>query len=260
MESVLVIAGSDSGAGAGIQADLKTCMARGVYATTALTALTAQNTQGVQGIFTVPQEFIAKQIDSVMEDIGSTVWKTGMLADKQVITTVADKVKRYQIKKLVVDPVMVSQSGDSLFETDARDQLIKQLIPLAYVITPNIPEAQVLTGLKISTVNGMKKAAQVIYEMGAIHIVIKGGHLDSTTAVDVLFDGKKFKEFVSPMIQTNNNHGTGCTFASCIAAEIAKGKNVTKAVTEAKKYITNAIKNAVDQNIGKGNGPVNHYE
>ena len=259
MKKVLIIAGSDSGAGAGIQADLKTCFARGVYPTTAITALTAQNTKGVQDVFTISQEFVAKQIDSVMSDIGADVWKTGMLANKHIITTVAEKAKQYRIQKIVIDPVMVSQSGHALLETDAKDNFIKQLIPLSFILTPNIPEAQVLTGIKITSIETMKEAAKLLYEMGARHVVVKGGHRENKFAVDILYAGKAFTEFTSPMITTTNTHGTGCTFASCVAAELAKGKGVADAVSIAKNYITKAIEKAVDQKIGTGNGPVDHY-
>lgn len=257
MKTVLTIAGSDSGAGAGIQADLKTFAAFGVFGTSAITALTAQNTKGVGDVFEVTPEFVAKQIDAVMNDINPRVWKTGMLVNSEIINVVIQKLKKYKIQYLIVDPLMVSKSGHLLLTVDARKELIKKLIPLTYVITPNRPEAEVLTGYKIYTVNGMKKAAVKIYEMGAKHAVIKGGHLQNKVySIDVLYDGKSFHEFKSKRINSKNSHGTGCTFASAIAAGIAKGNSVSTAVKNAKKYIDILIKKSSYLHVGHGNGPL----
>jgi hydroxymethylpyrimidine/phosphomethylpyrimidine kinase len=260
MKKVLTIAGSDSGGGAGIQADLKAFAARGVYGMSALTAITAQNTVGVQGVFELPAEFVGQQIDSVMEDIGADAWKTGMLSNAEIIGVVADRARRYKVEILVIDPVMVAKSGDPLLRPEARDALIAELVPLAYVITPNHHEAQVLTGLDIRTVEDMRRAAVAIHGMGARNVVVKGGHLPTADdAVDVLYDGREFTEFNAPRVDTPNTHGTGCTFASAIAAELAKGKDVREAVRIAKAYLTAALRAAVDLHIGHGHGPLNHF-
>ncbi|MFQ5859118.1 MAG: bifunctional hydroxymethylpyrimidine kinase/phosphomethylpyrimidine kinase [Anaerolineae bacterium] len=260
MKKVLTIAGSDSGGGAGIQADLKAFAARGVYGMSALTAITAQNTVGVQGVFELPAEFVGQQIDSVMSDIGADAWKTGMLSNADIIHVVADRARRYNVERLVIDPVMVAKSGDSLLREEARDALVEELVPLAYVITPNHHEAQVLTGLEISTVEDMRDAAVAIHELGARYPVVKGGHLpDSEQAIDVLYNGADFIEFKAPRIETNNTHGTGCTFASAIAAELAKGHNVQEAVRIAKEYLTAVLRAAVGLHIGEGHGPLNHF-
>ena len=260
MYKVLTIAGSDSGGGAGIQADLKAFAARGVYGTSALTALTAQNTTGVQGVFEVPPAFIALQIDSVMSDIGADAWKTGMLANAGVIGVVAERARHYGIERLVVDPVMVAKGGDPLLAPEARDALIGELLPLAYVVTPNHHEAQVLTGLEIHTVDDMRRAAEAIHRLGPRHVVVKGGHLPVVeAAIDVLYDGQAFATFSAPRVDTPNTHGTGCTYASSIAAELAKGQSVRDAVRIAKAYLTAAIEAAVDMGVGRGHGPLNHF-
>jgi hydroxymethylpyrimidine/phosphomethylpyrimidine kinase len=260
MKKVLTIAGSDSGGGAGIQADLKAFAARGVYGMSALTAITAQNTLGVQGVFELPADFVAQQIDSVMSDIGADAWKTGMLSNAEIIGVVADRARRYDVGLLVIDPVMVAKSGDPLLRPEARDALIEELVPLAYVITPNHHEAQVLTGLEIRTLADMREAAVAIHAMGARHVVVKGGHLpEASDAVDVLYDGREFREFPAPRIDTPNTHGTGCTYASAIAAELAKGHPVPEAVRIAKAYLTATLRAAVDLHIGHGHGPLNHF-
>ncbi|UCC21096.1 MAG: bifunctional hydroxymethylpyrimidine kinase/phosphomethylpyrimidine kinase [Promethearchaeota archaeon] len=261
MKKVLTIAGSDSGGGAGIQADLKTFSALGVYGMSAITALTAQNTVGVQDIFDVAPEFVAKQIDSVMIDIGADAWKTGMLSNEEIIRIVADRASHYKVQFLIVDPVMVAKSGDPLLRNEAKSTLISKLVPLAYIITPNLHEAQVLTGIEITNLDEVQKSAIKIFEMGAKNIVVKGGHLqDTNESIDILYDGKKFIEFRSPRIKTKNTHGTGCTFASAIAAEIAKGNSIKNAVHIAKAYLTDAIQRADDLHIGKGHGPTDHSQ
>lgn len=259
MKTVLTIAGSDSSAGAGIQADLKTFFARGVYGLTVITALTAQNTVGIQGIFKVPANFVALQIDSVMSDIGPRVWKTGMLASKEVINILTNKVDQYKIESLILDPVLVSKSGDKLLKADAYNVLISKLIPKTYVITPNIFEAEILSGISIKNPTDVKKAAYKIHQLGAKNVVIKGGHLkDAFFAVDTLFDGKDYFTYSAKRIISTKTHGTGCTFASALAAELAKKNNLKKALLIAKNYITQAIKTGQNLHIGKGFSLLNH--
>ena len=261
MKKVLTIAGSDSGGGAGIQADLKTFSALGVFGMSAITALTAQNTVGVQGIFEIDPEFVGKQIDSVMNDIGADAWKTGMLSNAKIVQIVADRASFYNIELLIVDPVMVAKSGDLLLNSKANSTLISKLIPIAYLITPNLHEAQILTDMEINNKNDVQESAVKIFEMGAKNVVIKGGHLhDVNESIDILYDGRKFIEFSSPRIKTINTHGTGCTFASAIAAELAKGKDIKNAVHIAKAYLTNAIQRADNLLIGKGHGPTDHLQ
>ena len=252
---VLTIAGSDSGGGAGIQADLKTITVLGGFGMSVITALTAQNTLGVQGIHDVPPPFVALQFDAVATDIGIDAAKTGMLATSEIIRVVAGKIRQYGIVKLVVDPVMVAKGGMSLIREEAKKTLITELIPLAFVLTPNIPEAEVLSGIGIGTLDDMKAAARIIRKMGARHVVVKGGHL-AGDAVDLLYDGKDFQEFRSPRIATEDTHGTGCTYSAAIATELAFGKDVAEAVTEAKRYITAAVRHA--WRVGGGHGPTNH--
>jgi len=254
MKRILTIAGSDSGGGAGIQADLKAITLLGGYGMSVLTALTAQNTVGVQAIHEVPAWFVGTQIDSVLSDIGADAIKTGMLANREIIEVVYKKIKQYKVKKVVVDPVMISKSGASLLRKDAQESLIKKLIPLAWVVTPNLMEASVLTGLKVNSLEGMKKAAHLIYKLGARHVVVKGGHLKGM-AVDILYDGKRFHEIESKRIETKNTHGTGCTFASAIATLLARGDTVDEAVRKAKTFITMAIQSGLS--LGKGAGPTN---
>ncbi len=260
MKRALTIAGSDSGGGAGIQADLKTFAARGVYGMSAITALTAQNTVGVQGIFEIPTDFIALQIDSVITDIGTDAVKTGMLSSAPIIQTVAAKVREYQLAPLVVDPVMVAKSGAPLLREDARDALIRELLPLATVVTPNLLEAQVLCGLTITNLAEMRRAAQAIKAMGPQYVVVKGGHLPETSdAIDLLYDGDSFREYRAKRIESENTHGTGCTFASAIAAELAKGNRVGDAVQAAKEYLTATLRASVNLGIGHGHGPMDHF-
>ena len=254
MKRILTIAGSDSGGGAGIQADLKVITLLGGYGMSVITALTAQNTVGVQGIHEVPARFVEKQIDSVLTDIGADAIKTGMLANQEIMEVVSEKIKQYKVEKVVVDPVMISKSGASLLRKDAQEALIKKLIPLAWVVTPNLMEASALTGLKINSLQGMKKAAHLIYKLGARHVVVKGGHLKGM-AIDLLYDGRNFNEMEGPRIDTKNTHGTGCTFASAIATLLARGDSLPEAVRKAKTFITMAIQSGL--NLGKGTGPTN---
>ncbi len=254
MKRILTIAGSDSGGGAGIQADLKAITLLGGYGMSVLTALTAQNTLGVQAMYEVPVPFVEKQIDSVLSDIGADAIKTGMLVNAEIVEVVAKKMKQYQVEKVVVDPVMVAKSGDSLLRKDAQEALIKRLIPLSMVVTPNLMEASVLTGLKVRSIEEMKKAAHRIYQLGSKHVVVKGGHLKGK-AIDLLYDGGKYEEIEGPRIETKNTHGTGCTFASAIATFLARGDTVSEAVRKAKIFITMAIQSSLA--LGKGTGPTN---
>ena len=260
MEKVLAIAGSDSGAGAGIQADLKTFAAFGTYGTCAITALTAQNTMGVEGIYNIPSGFVAKQIDAVMIDIEPKTWKTGMLGSCEIIEAVCDRAKHYKIKKLIVDPVMIAKGGDWLLEKDVIGFLIKYLMPLSFILTPNCLEAEVLSGVAVKTLSDMKEAAIILHEMGCKNIIIKSGRLVAAGAIDIFYDGKTFYEIGSKRIKSKNTHGTGCTFASAIAAGLANGDSPLTAIKNAKYYIHEAIKKAVKLNIGKGLGPLNHIK
>lgn len=255
IKRVLTIAGSDSGGGAGIQADLKTITVLGGFGMSVITALTAQNTLGVHGIHEVPVDFIEKQFDAVASDIGVDAAKTGMLSSSEIMRTVAEKVTEYRIKKLVIDPVMVAKGGGMLIKQEAKKTLIEELLPLAFVITPNVPEAEELTGMEIITVEDMKKAAQTIHRMGAQNVFLKGGHM-SGDALDILYDGKNIHEFTSERFDTKNTHGTGCTTSAAIATGLAQGMNVFEAVRRAKDYITTAIKYSLP--IGSGHGPTNH--
>jgi hydroxymethylpyrimidine/phosphomethylpyrimidine kinase len=254
--SAMTIAGSDSGGGAGIQADLKTFAALGVYGTSALTAITAQNTVGVTAVHEIPAEVIAAQIEAVIGDIGADAVKTGMLSSSAIVEVVAQELKRHGVERLVVDPVMIAKSGDPLLKQEAVEALRACLIPLATVVTPNIPEAEVLTGLTITSQEDMRRAAQQILGMGARGVVVKGGHLEGP-ATDLFYDGSDFQEFTAPRINTVNTHGTGCTFASAIAAGLARGLPVVDAVGQAKEYVTEAIRRSFP--IGQGHGPLNHF-
>ena len=253
--TALTIAGSDSGGGAGIQADLKTFAALGVYGTSALTAVTAQNTEGVRAAQELPTTLIQAQIDAVLEDIGANAAKTGMLSSAAVISVVAGCVARWRLR-LVVDPVMFAKGGDALLQPEATSTLISVLLPLAEVVTPNIPEAERLTGRRIETLAEMRSAARAIAALGPRHVVVKGGH-SAGQPVDVYFDGQDVTELTAERIQTRHTHGTGCTFSAAITAFIARGLSVQEAVTQAKHYITGAIQYA--PGLGKGHGPVNHF-
>src|SRR5574337_1240970 len=252
MLTALTIAGSDSGGGAGVQADLKTFAALGVFGTSAITSVTAQNTVGVQGVHDLPPEFVGRQIDSVLEDIAINAAKTGMLSNAAIIEVVAEKLKAYGIERLVVDPVMVAKGGAPLLQPDAVNTLIERLLPLALVLTPNVPEAEALTGLTITELNGMRQAARQIHDLGPRYVVVKGGHL-SGRAIDLLFDGSRFTELDAERIDTPHTHGTGCVFSAAITAELAKGSPVPDAIATAKWFITAAISYGFQ--LGKGLGP-----
>jgi len=266
MYRALTIAGSDSGGGAGIQADLKTFGALGVYGLSVLTAVTAQNTVGVQGVHELPPDFVALQMDAVLHDIGADAVKTGMLSSAPIIETVAGCLRAHGVgarggdSLLVVDPVMVAKSGDPLLRDDARDALIHHLLPLAEVVTPNLDEARVFTGIEIDSEADMRRAAEAILAMGPRYAVVKGGHLaPSAESVDILYDGRQFREYRSPRVNTRNDHGTGCTFASAIAAGLAKGLAVPEAVAQAKNYLYTVLDESVGLQLGKGHGPLNHF-
>ncbi|WP_274361778.1 bifunctional hydroxymethylpyrimidine kinase/phosphomethylpyrimidine kinase [Paenibacillus thermotolerans] len=254
---VLTIAGSDSGGGAGIQADLKTFQELRAFGMSAITAVTAQNTLGVQGVYPLPVEAVVSQIRSVGEDIGADAVKTGMLFSGEIIAAVAEQIARFGWSKLVIDPVMIAKGGAPLLREDAVDALRTKLIPLAEAITPNIPEAEALTGIAIRTMDDRKLAARCLAELGARHVVIKGGHGEEGGAVDLLYDGKQFHYFEGRKVATKRTHGTGCTFAAAIAAELAKGRPVAEAVKTAKAFIQAAIENGIE--IGNGHGPTNHW-
>ena len=256
IRKALTIAGSDSGGGAGIQADLKTFAAHGVYGTSAITAITAQNTVGVSAIRALSPKMVAAQIDAVVSDIGADAVKTGMLANAGIIDMVAKKIRQHRLENVVVDPVMVATSGDLLIKKSAVAALRGRLIPLATVVTPNLPEAEELTGMKLRSTEEIEEAARRIVGMGARSVVIKGGHR-RVPAVDLFYDGKKFRALYAPRIRTTNTHGTGCTFSAAIAANLAQGKKPETAVVLAKQFITQAIRRAFP--VGAGHGPVHHF-
>jgi hydroxymethylpyrimidine/phosphomethylpyrimidine kinase len=258
----LTIAGSDSGGGAGIQADLKTFAALGVYGASAITAITAQNTRSVSDVLDLPPALVAAQIDAVVSDIGADATKTGMLANAAIIEAVAAKVREHGLRQLVVDPVMVAKSGDQLLRQDAVDALRELLIPLCTVLTPNLAEAQVLLGRPIETWEHVREGARELVALGAETVVMKGGHLPSQVkqdgpATDLFFDGTDFHEFSTGRVATSSTHGTGCTFASAIAAGLAKGESPRGAVALAKAYVTKALQSAYP--VGHGHGPVHHF-
>lgn len=252
----LTIAGSDSGGGAGIQADLKTFSALGVFGMSAIAALTSQNTVGVNAILEIDPDLVSSQIRSVVLDIGVDAVKTGMLSNAAVISRVAADIRELGLGKVVVDPVMVAKSGDRLLKEEAIEAVIEELFPLAMVITPNLHEAEALTGLRVQDAVGMKRAAEKLKDFGPRYVVVKGGHL-AGKPMDLLYDGENFREFSNVRHQTPHTHGTGCTFASAIAACLAKGYEVEKAVERAKVYITGAIAHGLP--LGKGHGPVHHF-
>jgi hydroxymethylpyrimidine/phosphomethylpyrimidine kinase len=256
VRTALTIAGSDSGGGAGIQADLKTFSALGVFGMSAVTAITAQNTLGVTAVVEISPEIVAAQIDAVVTDIGVDAAKTGMISNTEIIRAVAAKIREHGISTLVVDPVMVATSGDRLLREEAVEALRSELLPLATVVTPNLPEAGVLIGREVSTLDEMRDAARAIVDLGVRSVLVKGGHL-AGDAVDVFYDGDRFVELTARRIPTTSTHGTGCTLASAIASLLAKGTPLEQAIRDAKAYVTNAIEKAYP--IGKGHGPVHHF-
>jgi hydroxymethylpyrimidine/phosphomethylpyrimidine kinase len=252
----LTIAGSDSGGGAGIQADLKTFAALGVYGMSAIAALTSQNTVGVAGIVEIAPDFVSSQIRSVVLDIGADAVKTGMLSSAAIISRVSEDLRELKLGNIVVDPVMVAKSGDRLLRPEAVEAMTRELFPLALVITPNLQEAEALTGLRSESADDMRKAARLLKEYGPNYVVLKGGHLPGQP-MDLLFDGTGFREYVNVRYDTPHTHGTGCTFASAIAACLARGLSVEDAVERAKSYITGAISQGLP--LGRGHGPVHHF-
>ena len=256
IKRVLTIAGSDSGGGAGIQADLKAITLLGGFGMSVLTALTAQNTVAVTSIHDVPLEFIAAQIEAVFSDIGVDAVKTGMLSNAEVVKLVASKMSEYKPPIVVVDPVMVAKSGDPLLTADARQTLADFLLPEATLVTPNLPEASALVGWQVAKEKEMRRAAEEIHALGPKYVLVKGGHLQGE-AVDLLFDGQAFHEFRSPRVETRNVHGTGCTYASAIATYLAQELDVVEAVKTAKRFITAAIGHGLS--LGQGHGPTNPY-
>lgn len=256
LKTALTVAGSDCSGGAGIQADLKTFSANGVFGMSVITSVVAENTSRVISVQNISPEIITDQIDAVFEDIEVNAVKVGMLSDSVRIDTVAAALKKYEVKYAVIDPVMIAKGGHALMQENSLSALVNKIIPLAYVLTPNIPEAQTITGIEISTIDDMKKAAEKIYSMGAKNVLVKGGHL-SGEAIDLLFDGKDFEFYSRERINTKNTHGTGCTYSSAIAANLAKDIPIKSAVENAKDYVTNAIRYSLE--IGKGHGPTNHF-
>lgn len=258
---VLTIAGSDSGGGAGIQADLKTIAAHGCYGASVITALTAQNTLGVTGIHAVPVDFVAAQMDAVLGDIGADAVKIGMLFSPELIRAVAQGLIRHGVKTIVLDPVMVAQSGDKLLQDEAIEALKSELIPLATLITPNLPEASVLLGRDIATQDAALKALAELAALGCGNVLVKGGHLESGDSDDTLYLGPEGRVVTLPgvRIPTRNNHGTGCTLSSAIASNLARGEDVETAVRHAKEYISGAIRAGAAYVIGRGHGPVHHF-
>lgn len=255
MKTALTIAGSDSSGGAGIQADIKTMTVHGVYAMSAITSLTAQNTTGVKDVLEINPMFLGAQIDSVFTDIFPDAVKTGMLSSKENIMMISVKLKHYNAKNIVVDPVMISTSGYRLLKKDAIETLKAELLPLALLITPNIPEAEVLSGIKIESESDIIEAAKIINDMSGAQVLIKGGHSERA-ANDLLYSKNKCKWFFSERIDNNNTHGTGCTLSSAIASNLAKGYDLENSVFEAKNYISGALKENL--NLGKGKGPLKH--
>jgi hydroxymethylpyrimidine/phosphomethylpyrimidine kinase len=257
MPTALTIAGSDSGGGAGIQADLKTFAALGVYGTSALAAVTAQNTLAVTRVFELPVDMVTAQIDAVASDIGVDAVKTGMLSSAAIVRAVAEAVTLWRLPNLVVDPVMVAKSGDLLLKEDAVASVRDRLLPLAAVVTPNRPEAEVLTGRPVRTRGEARDAARALHDAGARAVVIKGGHFEGSTLVNLLFDGSAFHEFTTARVETRHTHGTGCTFAAAIAAHLARGRPLVEAVQLATEYVAGAVAHGLP--IGRGHGPVDHF-
>lgn len=274
--TALTIAGSDSCGGAGIQADIKTMSALGVYASSAITAITVQNTKGVYGIQNVEPEIVKGQIEAVMDDIHPDAIKIGMVNDCDTIRAITETLKKYedQFQHLVIDPVMVSTSGCRLMQEDALEIFIEELLPLASLLTPNIPEAEILAGRKIQNVDDIRKAAASIIQLGCNNVLIKGGHFEGTEKMDYLFENKQHQEankqehtgdiretaiYKGATVNTCNTHGTGCTLSSAITSYLARGYNMEEAISSAKAYLSDAIEAGKDVKIGEGHGPVNHF-
>ena len=256
IHKALTIAGSDSGGGAGIQADLKTFSAFRVFGMSVLTAVTAQNSVGVQGVENLPPAFVAQQLRSVLDDFGTDAAKCGMLSTAGIIDAVADVLAGHRIEKLVVDPVMVAKSGDPLLQADARTALADRILPLALVVTPNLPEAEVLAGMRVVEPEDMEEAARRIHVMGPRYVLVKGGHLKGD-ATDLLWNGREFTRFTAARVDSANTHGTGCTFSAAIAAGLARGQALGDAIRSAKAYVTRAIREGFK--AGRGVGQLRHF-
>ena len=258
---VLTIAGSDSGGGAGIQADIKAISANGCFAASAITAVTVQNTLGVRAVHPVPLDILEGQIEAVLSDIGADAVKIGMLHSVEVVKIVAEKIKKYAIKNVVLDPVMVSTSGHRLIEDSAVEVIKKELLPLARVVTPNVPEAEILIGKAISGECDFKEVAKGLADTYSVSVLLKAGHLTGDTLTDYFYNAQNrtFTLLPSKRVQTRNTHGTGCTLSSAFAASLAKGDDLTTAAKSAKAYIEQAIIAGADYEIGNGHGPVNHF-
>ena len=254
---ILTIAGSDSGGGAGIQADLKTILALGGYGMSVVTAVTAQNTRRVTRAVALPPDLVIAQLDAVMEDIGADAMKTGMLADAAIVEAVTDRLERYGARNIVVDPVMAAKSGDPLLAADAQKTLKAKLIPLSTVVTPNIPEAELLTGRTVRP-DAPEDALKAIKDLGPAWVLLKGGHAEGQDVVDYLYDGLEIRVYRGSRYATRNTHGTGCTFSAAIAAMLGFGFSVPDAVRRARDYLTEAIRRADELNIGRGHGPLHH--
>ena len=257
MNQVLTIAGSDSGGGAGIQADLKAMSANGTFAMSVVTSITAQNTKGVTAVHDIPDTIIEAQIDAIFDDFTVAAVKTGMLSTTTTTALVGRKMKQYGVTKLVVDPVMISKSGQELLQPNAMDWLKQDLIPLAFLLIPNIHEAERLTGITIRTLAEARQAAKALHQLGCQHVLIKGGHLLERPATDLLYDGRFFRLYPGDFIDTTTTHGTGCTYASAITAQLALGQPLAEAIEAAKQYTTSAIRHGLA--IGHGHGPTNHF-
>ncbi len=258
--SVLTIAGSDSSGGAGIQADLKTMSAIGVFGTSAITAITAQNTCGVRAIQGIAPDIVRRQIEAVLDDIPCHTVKLGMLYARPTIETIADCLSRYPLRHIVLDPVMVSTSGCRLIEEEAIEAVKTLLLPQASLITPNIPEAEILSGCGIAREEDMRQAAESLFKQGCRAVLIKGGHFDNADSADLLFmPGEEPRRYTTTRIATRNTHGTGCTFSSAIASFLALGKELPDAIAAAKEYLTGALQAGADIYIGEGHGAVNHH-
>ena len=257
MKQALTIAGSDSGGGAGIQADLKTMHAHGVFGTSVVTAITAQNTVAVTQAYELPLDLIRAQLEAVFDDFDIAAIKTGMLSSSDIVATIADALSERQVEVLVVDPVMISKSGHKLLDDEAVETLRRRLLPMAMLVTPNLHEAELLAGISITSVDHMKEAAERIRQYGCRNVLVKGGHAEFDRATDVLFDGDGFELFEGEFVHTKNLHGTGCTYSAAITARLALGEPLAQAIGHAKTYISRAIAASLD--IGKGHGPTHHF-
>ena len=257
LPQALTIAASDSGGGAGTQADIKSMHANGVYALSVVIALTAQNTKTITKVYAIPREIISAQIDTLFDDFTITATKTGMLYSADIVEIVSEKLRAFKVDNLVVDPVMISSEGRELLAPDAILRMTQVLFPLATLVTPNIPEAEVLAKMKITTQDDVKEAAGRIHKFGCQNVLIKGGHLELSPTTDLLYDGHSYTTFQGEFIDTPNTHGTGCTYSAAITAQLALGKCLPDAVMIAKCYITEAIRHSLS--IGHGNGPIHHF-